>query len=470
MTPSIGKLVACLGFFFLNISCMAEDRTYSGKVGRIDAVFTLCWQDGDLVTGSYFCPSGKKIVYELRGENKTPGCLNLEEYTHGQLTAKIVLQKNDAKGKISWKGTMHNLDGRKLAVSLSRTNTNPSSKTPASSGNSREYLAILDGKRFTCILDWHEDGSVQGTISAPSLPETIQVLGANPQDGVLHLRWQLGGQTESAELKKNLTSKGIIWHGWLASGNQFILTRLRSGGAPSQTSETYDQVRVTVAPHTVWPVPSFKGREISASAFRAELGNKLGESGERYPIKAVIESVSKIDGTLRLQLRALEFSDEYDKKHYIPSLEHFAFSVPTLAEPGSFQPGDECFASVSQTGSILGLSLGAVSITHWRKRADSFVEVLTGHDRGVDGGAAVPRSYVPDRLGLSEHAGEPFARDLYFNPSFGLVLHLEVAGAGEMELESLPTPKAEVEKPWNSVEEKGGGDAVPLVQRAHDAG
>ena len=470
ITPYIARLAACLAFFLLNICSMAEDRTYSGKVGRLEAIFTLCWQAGDLVTGSYFCPAGKQISYELRGDNKTPGRLNLEEYTRGQLTAKIVLQKTDDKGKISWQGTMHNLDGRKLAVSFSRTNSSPAPKNSRISGSSREYLAVWDGNTFTCILDWHGDGTVRGTMSAPSTGESIQIQGDNPQEGLLNVQWQRAGQMESAELKKNLTSKGIVWQGWLASGKQFILTRLRSGGAPSQAFETYDQVQVTVAPHTVWPVPSFKGREISASVFRTELGNKSGEVGERYPLKAVVESATKIDGTLRLQLRALKLNYDYEKKQYIPSLEHFAFSVPTLAEPESFLPGDECFASVDKTGAILELRLGAVTVTHWRKRADGFVEALTGHDRGVDGGLAVPRAYIPDRLGSIGKSEQLFARDLYFNPSFGLLLHLEMAGAGEMDLESLPAPKAELEKPWISVQDIDGLDPVPPVQRAHDAG
>ena len=469
--PSIAKLAACLGFFFWNASALSQDRTYAGKVGRLEAIFTLRWQDGDLVTGSYFCPSGKSISYELRGENKINGRLNLDEFTHGQLTAKIVLQKIDKMGKISWQGTMHNVDGRKLPVSFTRTSSVPAPKTSAVSTSSREYLAIWDRTRVTCMLDWSRDGTVRGTMRDPSTGEAMEIQGSNPQEGLLRLNWQRGGQLESAELNKSLTSKGIVWQGWLSSGKPFILTRLRSGGAPANASETYEQVRITVAPQTVWPTPLFQGKEISSSAFRAELGKRDAEQTERHPLKAVIESVSKSDGTLQLSLRTLEFDNDYDKKHYIPSLEQFTFSVPTLAEPQSFQPGDECFASVDKTGQILGLRLGSASITHWRKRANGFIEVLTGHDRGLDRGPAVPREYLPDRLDLSEHSGgQPFPRDLYFTPSFGLILHIEMAGIGEMELESLPAPKTGVEKLWISEQKQGGRHAIPSIQRAYDAG
>lgn len=450
---------------------MSQDRTYSGKVGTREAIFTLRWQDEDLVTGSYFCPSGKRISYELRGENKTTGCLNLDEYTHGQLTAKIVLQKAGDRGKITWQGTMHNLDGRKLPVSFTRTSSIPAPKTSAVSAGSREYLAIWGRTRVTCMLDWGKDGTVRGTMSDPSTGEAMQIQGDNPQDGLLRLNWQRGGQLESAELNKSVTSKGIVWQGWLSIGKPFILARFRNGGAPSQASETYEHVRVIVAPQTDWPAPQFQGKEISNNAFRAELSRKGAEQTDRYLLKAAVESVSKTDGTLRLQLRALEFDNDYDKKHYIPSLEHFTFSVPTLAEPESFQAGDECFASVDKTGTVLGISLGAAAITHWRKRSDGFVEVLTGHDRGLDSGPAVSREYLPDRLDLNEGSGgQPVPRDLYFTPSFGLILHVEMAGPGEVELESLPPPRAGVEKLWISEQKQGGRQAIPSIQRAYDAG
>ncbi len=470
-TSSIASLIVGLGLFFSNASAIGEDRTYSGKVGAQDAIFTLRWQDDSVVTGSYFCPSGKRISYELRGENQTAGRLNLDEYTHGQLTAKIVLLKAGDTGKITWQGMIYNLDGRSLPVSFTRTISIPVPKTSAVSASSRLYLAVWNRTRFTCMLDWNKDGTVRGIMSEPSTGESTQIEGKNPKEGLLRLNWLRKGELESLELNKSLTSRGIVWQGVLSSGEPFILARFRNGGAPAQASETYEQVRVIVAPRTDWPAPPFQGKNLSNAAFRAELRRKAADETDIYLVKAAIESVSKTHGTLHLHFRALAFDNDYDKMHYIPSLEHFSFSVPTLAEPGSFNVGDQCFVSVDKKGTVFGVSLGAAAITHWRKRADGYVEVLTAHNRGMETGTAVSREYLPDRLDLNDGSGgQPIPRDLYFTPSFGLVLHVEMAGPGEMELESLPPQKGDVEKLWILEEKQGGRQAIPLAQRAYDAG
>lgn len=118
----LGRL-SCIAFFLLTGLAIQAQETlrYSGSVGKLPAEFTLNWLDQGRVSGSYFHPKGKNIVYQLNGLNPADGVLNLTESTDGNVTSSITLAKSVNNGKIVWSGTMRNTDGRKLPVSFSRS-------------------------------------------------------------------------------------------------------------------------------------------------------------------------------------------------------------------------------------------------------------------------------------------------------------------------------------------------------------
>jgi len=98
-----------------------QSQTYIGTVGTRDAVFTLDWQDGGIVNGSYYHTDvGPGIRYVLKGKNTASGELVLTEYSPTVQTAVITLKKSVSRGTITWSGKMHNTDGNIRPVKLMR--------------------------------------------------------------------------------------------------------------------------------------------------------------------------------------------------------------------------------------------------------------------------------------------------------------------------------------------------------------
>jgi len=106
-----------LGFCGL---CAAHSTDYTGKVGKLGAVFSLDWASDGSVAGVYHYPARPGVRYALRGSNPSEGKLYLEEFTDGALTARCHLVKRIEDGRIVWEGTMANMDGRRLPMSFSR--------------------------------------------------------------------------------------------------------------------------------------------------------------------------------------------------------------------------------------------------------------------------------------------------------------------------------------------------------------
>jgi len=95
--------------------------TYTGNVGRLDAIFFVRWHEDDTVSGTYFYPKrGIERSYTLLGKNYEAGKLYLEEYTDKVLSAKIYLSKSVTSDQIIWSGRMENTDGRSFEVRMAR--------------------------------------------------------------------------------------------------------------------------------------------------------------------------------------------------------------------------------------------------------------------------------------------------------------------------------------------------------------
>jgi hypothetical protein len=96
-------------------------QNYGGNVGSRFALFQLTWQPDGNVVGSYYHPADNgAITYTLRGKNTANGQLVLTEYTRGNQTAILTLNKSIQQGLITWSGKMHNTDGRVIPVSFTR--------------------------------------------------------------------------------------------------------------------------------------------------------------------------------------------------------------------------------------------------------------------------------------------------------------------------------------------------------------
>jgi hypothetical protein len=90
--------------------------TYEGRVGNSQVDVTLSYYRDGTVYGEYVTRLLRNR-YLLTGHNRNDGQLDLEEYTNGRHTANVNLEKvNNARGRLTWIGKMHNLDGRVVDV------------------------------------------------------------------------------------------------------------------------------------------------------------------------------------------------------------------------------------------------------------------------------------------------------------------------------------------------------------------
>ena len=92
-------------------------QAYVGNVGKWEAKYELRTNaDGSLI-GVYYYPdheAGKKYV--LRGNYASEGVMVLDEYTDGDVSAHITLNKRQNGNSVSWEGTMRNTDGKILPM------------------------------------------------------------------------------------------------------------------------------------------------------------------------------------------------------------------------------------------------------------------------------------------------------------------------------------------------------------------
>lgn len=90
-----------------------EVKSFSGKVGKLDAVFILHWSNG-AITGSYYYSARENTTYILKGKDLGNGRIELAEYTNDKLTANCILSLNGN----CYEGKMSNIDGRKFEMNF----------------------------------------------------------------------------------------------------------------------------------------------------------------------------------------------------------------------------------------------------------------------------------------------------------------------------------------------------------------
>lgn len=87
------------------------EKVLNGTVGKMQAVFTLTFNNSS-VAGSYYYNARPQKIYDLRG-TLNQNELHLNEYTKGVLSAKCVLESGQDG---CYTGTMYNTDGRVFPI------------------------------------------------------------------------------------------------------------------------------------------------------------------------------------------------------------------------------------------------------------------------------------------------------------------------------------------------------------------
>lgn len=210
---------------------------YRGKVGSLEAAFSLEWGADGSVSGTYTYDSRPGVIYGLEGSNPAEGELFLEEFTGSKLTARCYLAKAVTGGAITWRGEMRNVDGRVIPMEFSRARAQAPAALPAAAAAESRYTGYVGRLDAEFSLHWSADRSVQGSYFYPDRPDTTyRLFGSNPREGELFLEEYTGRElTARAILQKRIEPEMIVWEGILLNldGRRFPMafSRARNAGA-----------------------------------------------------------------------------------------------------------------------------------------------------------------------------------------------------------------------------------------------
>lgn len=98
-----------------NLKFTNKEMLFEGTVGKLPAIFNLTFDYMNRkITGTYYYPTRKKVTYDIAG-TIIGNRIELTEYTNGGKTATCTLESKDQK---SFDGTMFNMDGRQLKMTI----------------------------------------------------------------------------------------------------------------------------------------------------------------------------------------------------------------------------------------------------------------------------------------------------------------------------------------------------------------
>lgn len=83
-------------------------KSFSGKVGKLDALYNLQWNTDGTINGTYYYPKRANITYTLMGRDLGNGNIELTEYTNNNISAHFNLHLQDN----CYVGQINNTDGR----------------------------------------------------------------------------------------------------------------------------------------------------------------------------------------------------------------------------------------------------------------------------------------------------------------------------------------------------------------------
>jgi|GEM_PF-1564008 len=483
-------------FVFLLIPVLVVNLSageYTGAVGRLEARFSLDFHDDGSVKGRYSYPSRKGVVYTLRGTNPRPGELYLEEYTGRELTARCYLVKELTGEAVVWEGEMHNTDGRVFPMWFSRARggadpgSTPAMPTVPNAGESI-YAGSVGKLKANFALRWHDGGRVSGRYSYPARPGVTYTLeGRNDREGELYLEEFTGTRlTARCLLHKEVTGEVIAWEGRMynTDGREFPMRFVRRGETvalpepePAWEKERKDELRrlLAVMPRRVtWTEFPRAMEPIDMVPLHAEGGSwRNGKitgfrSGEgRSTFRFVMENPDWRRGS----------GDRFGGEQFVLDVAR-EFSVPT-----DLLVGNEVGLFIMDDGTLTDFGICTIIMTHWRKTGRGRVEVrgmietteMWEENQAIDeiGRATIDErlliSVVPDKVAIERDPVEEFVpRGMSITRDFGIVIMLDAAGPGMLELESISLEPEE--RPWIFLGDRGAWDQVPLSQRTGEAG
>ena len=494
---SLTNYIVLGGAFLLFLNPLASAQQisrYSGAVGKLDAVFELSWKRDGSVVGAYAHPSRPGVVYTLSGSNYKEGHLYLEEYTGRKLTARCELRKELTDGKIVWKGTMNNTDGRRFGLWFSRNRDGGKKNVLRLPNSTSKYTGRIGVKRYRAIFSWYDDQSVAGYFQRdgddPSMQEVLSFQGNNYAEGKLQLHHMVNGKVAGTiRLQKRVVGGVILWEG-VYGGKSFRFGRDKQGPIWNLPGDEdllpKKEVLVTVKPAQHWANPPRRKVDIDFQEWNASLvewfrGRVIAT---RYLNNQLTVSFA-LDNTEDLKAEFLEVR--------IPSSREVTLKVAYPDGENPFVEGSRVSLSLDKDGNIGHLYLGEIAITHWREsKNDDRIEVrgFRWNEEALKKMGVEFDEYtvdvlteeelknveflelIPDKLGLDKKTTNNLTwRSIEFDSVYGLSVRVESAGPGEISLErisvGLDKPAA---RPWNSVQERQGGTLVPPTQKTTDAG
>lgn len=463
---------------------------YTGKVGKLEAVFSLDWHEDGSVSGVYRYPSRPGTSYSLQGSNPSEGELHLEEYSDGVLTARCHLRKSVTNGVILWRGEMRNTDGRRFPMELARTQA-AAPPAPAPATGETRYTGYVGRLDAAFLLAWEDDGSVRGSYHYPQRPDTSYTLrGANPKEGELHLAEYTGERlTARCLLRKRLEHGTIVWEGMMTNtdGRRFPMAfaRAREDQPAAGLMEDYEAKRRTflarIETEPVWSTFPLADEVVDFVPVGLDEGEYFGAKVEDFRVAPGatelillvadwdVEGHLRLDQGKRLVLRATR----------------------ELPLPAQRMVGCEIAAAFDGDGSLASLELADIAVSHVRRAVSGKFEVrgpldfYEKRERPEFGSeadfaerrAAPIASLVPDKLALSlvpeevsPHGGEAVFQTIRLVREYGVVIQATAAGPGSVELETLSLDVEAEADPWISLQDLKEPVKAPPSQFTGEAG
>ena len=471
----------------------AQAADYEGRVGKLEAVFSLEWHDDGTVTGAYGHPAKPGKIYSLSGRNPAEGELYLEEYTGDTLTARCHLKKVITDGVILWRGEMRNTDGRVLEMEFARARGKAmAAPAPAPAAAENTYSGYVGRLDAEFRLAWGDDGTVRGSYHYPARPGTVyRIEGLNPAEGELFLAEYTGDRlTARCALRKRLEADAIVWEGVMMNedGRHFPMAFARARGtvAPAGTIDEFEARRraifASIGGTVRWD--DFPLADEVVGHVPVHL-----EGGEFFGGRILAWRSDGVGTTIRLVLA--DWDDE-GRLMIDEGRETTLRVARTLPIAPELLVGREISVLAGPDGSLHSLELIDIAITHVRASPSGKLEV-----RGVIDLFTIEESldwdpvrfaekmrtapvieFLPDKLALDLDptlqpdlsAGEVFFQTIRLVQGYGIAIQATAAGPGSLELESLSLDPRPDPRPWLALDELTAPVKAPPTQMTTQAG
>lgn len=483
-------MIRVLTILIATLSLSAGAADYRGKVGKLEAAFSLEWGDDGSVRGSYQYDNRPGAIYGLDGSNPAEGELYLEEFTGNQLTARCHLKKVVTNGSIVWRGEMHNLDGRVFPMEFARDREKAPATPSATSGEETRYKGYVGKMDAEFSLHWNQDRSVQGSYHYPDRPgTTYRLSGSNPREGELFLEEYTGRElTARCVLQKRVEADVIVWEGVMLNldGRRFPMafSRVRDGQI-APVIDDYEARRAAVfqALETEVNWDQFPMADAPVEMVPIHL-----EQGEFFAGKLI--EVQSGEGRSVLRFRVGEWDDKGKLRQEVTRDLTLRMGRELPVRP-KLLTGREFALLFDPDGRLFSVELLEAAITHVRRTPSGKLEVralIDLFDPEVDTEwdpaafaekmkKAPVAEFLPDKLALDlSFIEDPtIPEELWFQTirlvrDYGVSIQATAAGAGMLELETVSLdPGAEAE-PWISLKGLKEPVKAPPSQFTNQAG